>query len=50
MNNRRIGKGLRELVAHLINPLHVYCRLRDLGFNKMNARRITNLLKGGTRC
>ena len=29
---------MNNKVAHKINPLHVYCRLRDIGFNKCLAR------------
>lgn len=27
-----MGKG--QTLKHFLNPLHVYCRLRDLGFPK----------------
>lgn len=32
---------LRNTVQHLLNPLHVYCRLRDMGFKAHSARRVT---------
>ena len=32
-----------RLIAHILNPLHVYCRLRDLKIPKHHALRIGRL-------
>lgn len=31
---------MRETILHFMNPLHIYCRLRNLGVPKAKARRI----------
>ena len=31
---------LRRILQHLLNPLHVYCRLRDFGVGSLKARRV----------
>lgn len=35
------GNKLRNVLQHVFNPVHVYCRLRDLGLGKCKARRMT---------
>ncbi|MFZ5426859.1 MAG: hypothetical protein ACOZEN_07780 [Thermodesulfobacteriota bacterium] len=32
---------LRNYLQHRLNPVHVYCRLRDIGLCKSKARRMT---------
>lgn len=32
---------IRNTFQHLLNPLHVYCRLRDMGVKAASARRVT---------
>jgi hypothetical protein len=31
---------MRATILHFVNPLHIYCRLRNLGIPKSKARRI----------
>lgn len=33
-------RHMRRLLVHLLNPLHVYCRLRDCGLGPERARRL----------
>ena len=33
--------SLRERLQHLLNPLHLYCRLLDAGLAKPTARRMS---------
>ena len=35
-----MGESKRLLLQHILNPLHVYCRLRDGGLSLKKARRI----------
>lgn len=32
---------LRNYLQHMLNPAHVYCRLRDIGLGKAGAKRMT---------
>jgi len=32
--------NLRKILCHVANPLHVYCRLRDMGIPKLRSRRL----------
>jgi len=32
---------MQAAIAHKVNPLHVYCRLRDIGLPEPIARRIS---------
>ena len=34
-------RQLRDFVQHFFNPLHVYCRLKDLGVKAPAAHRFT---------
>ncbi|WP_243310724.1 hypothetical protein [Fundidesulfovibrio agrisoli] len=34
---------LRNYLQHILNPAHVYCRLRDLGLGRVKARRMTRV-------
>ncbi|WP_243438408.1 hypothetical protein [Fundidesulfovibrio soli] len=34
---------LRNYLQHILNPAHIYCRLRDLGLGRGNARRMTRV-------
>lgn len=36
-----IRKVLRNYLQHTLNPAHVYCRLRNCGFGKANARLVS---------
>lgn len=31
---------LRRALQHLLNPLHLYCRLRDCGIGSLRAQRL----------
>jgi len=33
-------KRLRRALQHLLNPLHLYCRLRDFGVGTLKAQRM----------
>ena len=33
-------------IEHFFNPLHVYCRLMDVGFSRKNAGRLSLLYEG----
>ena len=33
-------KNIRASLQHFFNPLHLYCRLRDLGFSEDFARKL----------
>ncbi len=35
--------GMRSRLQHKLNPLHVYCRLRDMGMSVATAHRVTSL-------
>lgn len=35
-----IPKKLRSYLQHRLNPVHIYCRLRDFGLAKANAKRM----------
>ncbi len=37
-----VTKYLRNYLQHRLNPIHVYCRLRDFGLGKTGARRMTS--------
>ena len=32
---------LRNYLQHILNPAHIYCRLRDMGLGQRKARRMT---------
>lgn len=34
---------LRGYLQHKFNPAHIYCRLREFGFGKSNAKRMTTV-------
>lgn len=34
---------VRNYLQHRLNPLHVYCRLRDCGFSRRTAHRVSGL-------
>ena len=34
--------SIKNRLRHYINPIHIYCRLRDLGVNKKWAMKIVN--------
>jgi len=36
-----IRKVLRNYLQHRLNPAHIYCRLRNCGFGKANARLVS---------
>jgi hypothetical protein len=33
-------KGLKSSLQHVLNPLHVFCRLKEAGFSDQAARRM----------
>lgn len=35
--------ALRDRLCHTLNPLHVYCRLRDIGLSRRAASRIARM-------
>ncbi len=35
--------GMKNCLQHKLNPLHLYCRLRDLGVSASTATRISSL-------
>lgn len=39
-----------ERLRHHLNPLHLYCRLMDFGFNKLMATRICGFYTRLYRC
>jgi hypothetical protein len=36
-----IPRKLRDYLQHRLNPVHIYCRLRDMGLGRCKARRMT---------
>ena len=38
-----IARTLRNYLQHKLNPVHIYCRLRDFGFGIAKARRVTTV-------
>lgn len=36
-------RRIRNAVHHLFNPLHVYCRLKDIGLSKPVAHRVSRV-------
>ncbi len=36
-------RWLRDYLQHRLNPAHVYCRLRDMGFCTSKARRMSRV-------
>jgi hypothetical protein len=39
----------RSKLQHYMNPLHVYCRLRDFGLSKSSAAKLGKLYEGAIR-
>jgi len=37
---RKANRRIKNIIMHIKNPLHVYCRLCDIGFNKYHARKL----------
>lgn len=37
---RGVMRRLRNYLQHRFNPVHLYCRLRDLGLGKSKARKM----------
>jgi hypothetical protein len=35
------AKTLRDYLQHRLNPVHIYCRLRDMGLGRSKARRMS---------
>jgi hypothetical protein len=42
--------SFRLAVQHVLNPLHVYCRLRELGFSNQTAHRFCGAYERVYRC
>lgn len=40
-------KTFRHFLQHQFNPLHVFCRLRNLGLSVMTARNFSRLYERG---
>ena len=40
---------VKPFLAHRLNPLHVYCRLRDLGLSIRQAKGVGRLYEKGVR-
>lgn len=40
-------KAIRHFLQHQFNPLHVFCRLRNLGLSAMAARSFSRLYERG---
>ncbi len=38
-----LARMLRNYLQHRLNPVHIYCRLRDFGFGISKARRVTTV-------
>lgn len=36
-------RKLRDVLHHMFNPAHVYCRLNDVGMSKTAARRLCSI-------
>lgn len=36
-----IPRKFRDYLQHRLNPVHIYCRLRDFGLGRNKARRMT---------
>lgn len=39
--------ALRNFAQHILNPLHVFCRLRQAGFSAKTARRVCRIYELG---
>jgi len=39
-----MGRPVIGSIMHRVNPLHIYCRIIDLGFSKLTAKRLASIL------
>lgn len=42
-----IMKRLRDFCQHIFNPLHIFCRLRGVGFSPLFARNLSRVYERG---